>query len=109
MRPFEDAQLDHAACMEYLSGDYNFDLLPNTPPILSFDEAAMILSISSPTLGRLVSLGSLPAADVPGDGQYILKSDLIKYIQTSFFHNLPVPDTEKSPNPPLKSIPNLPE
>lgn len=109
LRPFEDAQLDHAACMEYLSGDYNFDLLPNAPSILSFDEAAMILDISSPTLDRLVSLGSLPAADVPGEGQYILKSDLIKYIQTSFFHNKPVLDTEISPNNPLKSAPNPPE
>lgn len=109
LRPFEDAQLDHAACMEYLSGDYNFDLLPNTPSILSFDEAAMILGISSPTLERLVSIGSLPAADAPGEGQYILKPDLIKYIQASFFHNLPVPDIEKSPNPPLKSAQNSPE
>lgn len=109
LRPFEDAWLDHATCLDYLAGDYNFDLLPNTPPILSFDEAATILSISGPTLERLVSLGSLPAVDAPGEGHLLLKSDLIKYIQNAFLCNLPVPDIEKSPNNPLKSAPNPPE
>lgn len=109
LRPFEDAWLDHAACLDYLAGQYTFDLLPNTPSLLSFDQAAMVLEITTPTLARLVSLGEIPALDFPGEGQFVLKSDLIKYIHLALFHNKPVLGTEISPNSPIKNAPDYPK
>lgn len=98
LSPFDDAQLDKEACLDFLKGDYDFDLLPLIPDIMSLSTAACVLDISLATLEKLVSLKQLPVVKSSGDTTEIRKIDLIKYIQTAFLVNEPVLFTEISPN-----------
>lgn len=107
LNPFDDAQLDTAACLEYLQGYYNFDLLPQIPQLIPFSLAACVLDISEATLEKLVSLEAIPTVQKPGDTPKIPKKDLIKYIQTAFLCNEPLPFPEISPNN-SKKMPQIP-
>lgn len=98
LSPFDDAQLDKKACLEYLKGNYDFDLLPLIPDMMSLSTAACVLDISLATLEKLVSLDQLPTVKVSGGTTKVKKTDLIKYIQTAFLCNEPVLFTEISPN-----------
>ena len=98
LSPFDDAQLDQEACLEFLKGNYDFDLLPLIPEIMPLSTAACVLDISLATLEKLVSLKQLPVVKYSGDTTEIRKIDLIKYIQTAFLVNEPVLFTEISPN-----------
>ena len=98
LSPFDDAQLDKEACLEFLKGNYDFDLLPLIPDMMSLSTAACVLDISLATLEKLISLGQLPTVKPQGDIIEIRKIDLIKYIQTAFLVNEPVLFTEISPN-----------
>ena len=98
LSPFDDAQLDKKACLEYLKGNYDFDLLPLIPDMMSLSTAACVLGISLATLEKLVSLDQLPTVKVSGGTTKVKKTDLIKYIQTAFLCNEPVLITEISPN-----------
>ena len=98
LSPFDDAQLDKEACLEFLKGNYDFDLLPLIPNIMSLSTAACVLDISLATLEKLVSLKQLPTVKPSGDIIEIRKIDLIKYIQMAFLVNEPVLFTEISPN-----------
>lgn len=98
LSPFDDAQLDKEACLEFLKGNYDFDLLPLIPDMMSLSTAACVLDISLAALEKLVSLKQLPTVKTPGDIIEIRKIDLIKYIQTAFLCNEPVLITEISPN-----------
>ena len=98
LSPFDDAQLDKEACLEFLKGNYGFDLLPLIPDIMSLSTAACVLDISLATLEKLISLGQLPTVKPQGDATEVRKTDLIKYIQTAFLCNEPVLITEISPN-----------
>lgn len=98
LSPFDDAQLDKEACLEFLKGNYDFDLLPLIPDMMSLSTAACVLDISLETLEKLVSHGQLPVVETPGDTTKVRKTDLIKYIQTAFLCNEPLLITEISPN-----------
>ena len=98
LSPFDDAQIDQEACLEFLKGNYDFDLLPLIPDMMSLSTAACVLGISLATLEKLVSLKQLPTVKPSGDTTEIRKIDLIKYIQTAFLVNEPVLFTEISPN-----------
>ena len=98
LSPFDDAQLDKEACLDFLKGDYDFDLLPLIPKTMPLSVAACVLGISLATLEKLISLGQLPTVKPQGDTTEIRKIDLIKYIQTAFLVNEPVLFTEISPN-----------
>ena len=98
LSPFDDAQLDKKACLEYLKGNYDFDLLPLIPDMMSLSTAACVLDISLATLEKLISLGQLPTVKPQGDTIEVRKTDLIKYIQTAFLCDEPVLITENSPN-----------
>ena len=98
LSPFDDAQLDKEACLDFLKGDYDFDLLPLIPDIMSLSTAACVLDISLATLEKLISLGQLPTVKPQGDTTEVRKTDLIKYIQTAFLCNEPVLITEISSN-----------
>ena len=98
LSPFDDAQLDKKACLEYLKGNYDFDLLPLIPDMMSLSTAACVLDISLATLEKLVSLDQLPTVKVSGGTTKVKKTDLIKYIQTAFLCNEPLLITEISPN-----------
>ena len=84
LSPFDDAQLDKEACTEFLKGNYDFDLLPLIPDMMSLSTAACVLDISLVTLEKLVSLKQLPTVKPSGDTEKIRKTDLIKYIQSAF-------------------------
>ena len=90
LSPFDDAQLDKKACLEYLKGNYDFDLLPLIPDMMSLSTAACVLDISLMTLEKLVSLDQLPTVKGSGGTTKVKKTDLIKYIQTAFLCNEPV-------------------
>ena len=98
LSPFDDAQLDKKACLEYLKGNYDFDLLPLIPDMMSLSTAACVLDISLTTLEKLVSLDQLPTVKGSGGITKVKKTDLIKYIQAAFLVNEPVLFTEISPN-----------
>ena len=98
LSPFDDAQLDKKACLEYLKGKYDFDLLPLIPDMMSLSTAACVLDISLATLEKLVSLDQLPTVKVSGGTTKVKKTDLIKYIQTAFLCNEPLLITEISSN-----------
>ena len=98
LSPFDDAQLDKEACLEFLKGNYDFDLLPLIPDMMSLSTAACVLDISLATLEKLISLGQLPTVKPQGDTTEVRKTDLIKYIQTAFLCNEPVLFTEILPN-----------
>ena len=98
LSPFDDAQLDKKACLEYLKGNYDFDLLPLIPDMMSLSTAACVLDISLATLEKLVSLDQLPTVKGSGGAIKVKKTDLIKYIQTAFLCNEPVLFTEILPN-----------
>ena len=98
LSPFDDAQLDKEACLEFLEGNYDFDLLPLITDTVSVSTAACVLDISLATLEKLISLGQLPTVKPQGDTTEVRKTDLIKYIQTAFLCNEPVLITEISPN-----------
>ena len=98
LSPFDDAQLDTKACVEFLKGEYDFDLLPLCPNLMPLSTVACVLDISLPTLEKLISLGQLPTVKTQGDTTKVRKTDLIKYIQAAFLCNDPVLITEISPN-----------
>ena len=98
LNPFEDAQLDAAACLEYLAGSYNFDLLPGIPALVPLPLAACILSVSNETMDKLVFLGQIPVVNSPGEPEKAAKKDLIKYIQNAFLCNESVLITEIPPS-----------
>ena len=98
LSPFDDAQLDKEACLDFLKGDYDFDLLPLIPDVMPLFTAACVLGISLATLEKLVSLKQLPTVKPSGGTEKVRKTDLIKYIQTAFLVNEPVLFTEISPN-----------
>lgn len=98
LSPFDDAQLDKEACLDFLKGDYDFDLLPLIPDMMPLATAACVLGISLATLEKLVSLKQLPTVKPSGGTEKVRKTDLIKYIQSAFLCNEPVLITEISPN-----------
>lgn len=95
---FDDAQLDNEACLEFLKGNYDFDLLPLIPDMLPLSTATCVLGISLATLEKLVSLKQLSTVKPSGDTTKVRKIELIKYIQTAFLVNESVLFTEISPN-----------
>ena len=84
LNPMEDARLDNKACLEYLSGKYDFDLLPSIPSIVSFPVIAEVLQVSLPTVIKLVETKKLPVLRLENESYAVLKSDLIQFILDNF-------------------------
>jgi hypothetical protein len=87
-----------------------YEHLPGVPPFLSKKECAVILGVSLKVIEQLTDSGELPLIDIPGDSQpvydlfgnaidqpceiYILRAELVKYIEKSLLCNKPVLDIE---------------
>jgi len=74
----------HADTMTLLQ-DISEPVLENSPEVLTIDEAAKFLSISSRTLERYIRESSIPFARLPKRGARVsvrfLRSQLIKWLQ----------------------------
>ena len=94
---FDDAQLDKEACLEFLKGNYDFDLLPLIPG-MRFSLQHLCPEHLIGNTGKLVSLKQLSTVKPSGDTTKVRKIELIKFIQTAFLVNESVLFTEISPN-----------
>ena len=100
-------RLDPDGAREALSG-YPVERLPGVPPFLSKKECAAILGVSMKVINHLTESGELPAAGIPGDSPaqpglfdqpaetgreiYILRADLVSYLEKTLLCNKPVLD-----------------
>ena len=103
LEPLKDADLDYTACIAYLQGGYNFDLLPNTPATLDISTVAHILFISIPSVQKLINIGELQS-----HSDHIKKNDLLKFLLDNQYGNQPLLDPIiKKQNPTQKKQKNL--
>ena len=86
--------------------DHSYDRLPGVHVFLSKKECAAILGVSMKVINQLIEQGKLPLIDIPGDSRsftdlfgelietqretYVLRSELINYIEKSLLCNKPV-------------------
>jgi hypothetical protein len=80
--------LDLNEAREALSGS-SFDLLPGVPQFLAPGDCAYISGVSAQTIERLVLDGSIPVEKTP-EGDFILRSELLKYIDKNLLANKPI-------------------
>jgi len=98
-------QLDEDEAKDTLSASY-YERLPGVQPFLSKKECATVLGVSMKVINQLTDTGELPLIDIPSDaptvfdlfgniiGQprevYILRAELVKYMEKSLLCNKPV-------------------
>ncbi len=90
MNIITETDIDEAAAKAYLTAENDIELLPEVPDNLTVIAAAEILSVSEPTIIRMLE-----------DGQIQLKkSAILAYLDHNYLANRPLNLTQNTPNYP---------
>ena len=83
-----ETDIDEAATNDYINSEFSLDLLPKLPEKLTVLDAASVLSVSVPTIDRMVKDGQLK----------LTKSAILSYLKANFLVNRPINLTQISPD-----------
>lgn len=79
--------------------DYDFDLLPELPELLSADDLCLVFSISKPSVQKLIETGVFEPINIPGEAICFPKSEILDFIFANFLVNKPIlPDQNQEAN-----------
>lgn len=79
--------------------DYDFDLLPELPELLSADDLCLVFSISKPSVQKLIETGVFEPINIPGEAICFPKSEILDFIFANFLVNKPIlPDQTQAAN-----------
>ncbi len=81
-------EIDETAANNYINQEFSLDLLPKLPEKLTVLVAASVLSVSVPTIDRMVKDGQLK----------LTKSAVLSYLKANFLVKRPINLTQISPD-----------
>ena len=80
--------IDETAANNYINPEISLDLLPKLPEKLTVLDAASVLSVSVPTIDRMIKDGQLK----------LTKSAILSYLKANFLVKRPINLTQISPD-----------
>ena len=80
--------IDETAANDYINPEISLDLLPKLPEKLTVLDAAAVLSVSVPTIDRMVKEGQLK----------LTKTAILSYLKANFLVKRPINLTQISPD-----------
>ena len=82
------------------NAEYDFDLLPELPELLSLADLCLVFNISMPSAQKLIDTGILSPINIPGEAICFPKSEILDFIFANFLVNKPIlSDQNQEANP----------
>lgn len=82
------------------NAEYDFDLLPELPELLSLADLCLVFNISMPSAQKLIDTGILSPINIPGEAICFPKSEILDFIFANFLVNkLILSDQNQEANP----------
>lgn len=82
------------------NAEYDFDLLPELPELLSLADLCLVFNISMPSAQKLIETGVLSPINIPGEAICFPKSEILDFIFANFLVNKPIlSDQNQEANP----------
>lgn len=82
------------------NAEYDFDLLPELPELLSLNDLGIVFNISMPSAQKLIDTGILSPINIPGEAICFPKSEILDFIFANFLVNKPIlSDQNQEANP----------
>lgn len=82
------------------NAEYDFDLLPELPKLLSLNDLCLVFNISMPSAQKLIDTGILSPINIPGEAICFPKSEILDFIFANFLVNKPIlSDQNQEANP----------
>lgn len=72
------------------NAEYDFDLLPELPELLSLNDLCLVFNISMPSAQKLIETGVLSPINIPGEAICFPKSEILDFIFANFLVNKPI-------------------